>query len=302
MVIYLNFYIITNEIKDIAYSATSAVVEYLIKKRAGICTEHKHAPFLDKYSDIKFLNESECISFADAAIVIGGDGTILKAAHSLYGSDIPIIGINLGKVGYMAELEINECFLMDCLFDETQNSQTFHTDERMMLECNVIRNEKTVYTGVCLNEAVVAKGDITRVIDLELIHGGNTIAYYQGDGIIVSTPTGSTAYAMSAGGAVIDPEIECISVIPLCPYLCINSSPIIFSKKTSVTLRYRCSRQNTAYLSIDGGEGFKLSDGDKVCISAAKHSTKLARFKNTDFYKLLNTKITHRASELAERT
>ena len=106
---------------------------------------------------------------------------------------------------------------------------------------------------------------------------------------------------MSAGGAIIEPKIECISVVPLCPYLCINSSPIIFSKESVIEIRYKEQRGNSAYISVDGEEGFRLMDGDTIVISKAEHNTKLLRFKKTDFYKLLNTKLTNRISELADK-
>lgn len=300
----MNFYLFPNSKKDNDFNATKAIIKYLKVHNATVLIDEKYSE--SKLSameqQVQFLPEGECIKRADIAIVIGGDGTILKAANALYGTQIPIIGINLGKVGYMAELEINECELMDVLFDKTDSQPNFHIDERMMLECTVERANDTVFTGVCLNEAVVAKGDIARMIDIDLIHNGNVIASYQCDGVIASTPTGSTAYSMSAGGAVIDPGIECISVLPLCAYLCINSSPIIFSKNAKITLVYRCVRDNTAYLSIDGNESFKLCDNDKITITAAKHPTKLARFKNTDFYQLLNTKLSNRTSELAKKS
>jgi NAD+ kinase len=106
---------------------------------------------------------------------------------------------------------------------------------------------------------------------------------------------------MSAGGAIIDPKIECISMLPLSPYLSINSSPIIFSKDTKLEFVYRCVRHNSAYIALDGGESIKLSDGDRVIITESPYTTKLLRFKKTDFYRLLNTKLANRISELAQR-
>jgi len=216
--------------------------------------------------------------------------------------DIPIVGINLGKVGYMAELEVNEYeILSSLLLNAGNSSETVKTDARMMLSCNVFRDEKLVFSGECLNEAVIAKGDISRMIDLTLAVDGEVLTDYQCDGVIAATPTGSTAYSMSAGGAIIDPKIECISVLPLSPYLSINSSPIIFSKDTKLEFVYRCVRHNSAYLSIDGGESIRLFDGDRIIITESPYTTKLLRFKKTDFYKLLNAKLANRISELAQR-
>jgi NAD+ kinase len=215
--------------------------------------------------------------------------------------DVPIVGINLGKVGYMAELEVDEYEILSSLLCKEKTNDAVKTDSRMMLSCNVLRDGKIVFSGECLNEAVIAKGDISRMIDLTLEVDGEVLADYQCDGIIAATPTGSTAYSMSAGGAIIDPKIECISMLPLSPYLSINSSPIIFSKDTKLEFVYRCVRHNSAYLSLDGGESIKLSDGDRVIITESPYTTKLLRFKKTDFYKLLNTKLANRISELAQR-
>lgn len=307
----MNFFLILNNKKDTGFETAAKIVGFLTgmdecscvyipKETFDICGGE--IPQILKNTGARSVPKDECLNLCDIAVVIGGDGTILKAAKLLYGKNIPIIGINLGKVGYMAELEVGECELMSALLPGSDVKSEVHIDERMMLSCSVVRNGKTVFSTVCLNEAVVAKGDIARMIDLRMCLNGDVIAEYQCDGIIAATPTGSTAYSMSAGGAVIDPKIECISVIPLCPYLCINSSPIIFSKDSEIEIFYSSSRENSAYLSTDGEEGFLLCDKDRIIVCAAEHTTKLLRFKKTDFYKLLNTKLTNRLSELADRT
>ncbi len=300
----MNFYLFINEKKDIGLSVTARVIDFL--------SEHNVSIFIDAstFSKLNCVRQKAVIthkselfpSGIDAAIVIGGDGTILRAAKLLCKEDIPIVGINLGKVGYMAELEVDECELLSALFsDDDAVSKSVKLDERMMLSCRVVRADETVFSGECLNEAVIAKGDISRMIDLSLSVDGEILAEYQCDGVIAATPTGSTAYSMSAGGAIIDPKIECISVLPLSPYLSINSSPIIFSKGTTIEFVYHCVRDNSAYVSVDGGESIPLSDGDRIIVSESEYTTKLLRFKKTDFYKLLNAKLANRISELAER-
>ena len=297
----MKFYLIINEKKDIGLSVTSRVVDFLSEHEAQIFVDTNSCKNLDeaRKNKLTFVSESSFPDGIDAAIVIGGDGTILRAAKLLCKTDTPIVGINLGKVGYMAELEVCECDLLQGLFSDDKSSVKL--DERMMLSCKVMRDGKTVFSGECLNEAVIAKGDISRMIDLSLCVDGEILADYQCDGVIASTPTGSTAYSMSAGGAIIDPKIECISVLPLSPYLSINSSPIIFSKDSQIEFVYRCVRHNSAYVSIDGGESIRLADGDKIVISESMYTTKLLRFKKTDFYKLLNAKLANRISELAQR-
>ncbi len=300
----MNFYLFINEKKDTGLSVTTRVIDFLSEHKANIFLDNSLFSKLDITRQKAVLTYSEGFIPADidVAIVIGGDGTILRAAKLMCKYDIPVVGINLGKVGYMAELEVNECELLSALFsDDEEVSKGVMLDERMMLSCKVVRADKIVFSGECLNEAVIAKGDISRMIDLGLSVDGENLAEYQCDGVIAATPTGSTAYSMSAGGAIIDPKIECISVLPLSPYLSINSSPIIFSKGSTIEFVYHCVRHNSAYVSIDGGESIPLSDGDRIIVSESEYTTKLLRFKKTDFYKLLNAKLANRISELAER-
>ena len=299
----MKIYLFINDIKDTDLSVTGKIIDYLLSYDVEVLVDDFFYEKLDKniQNKVCFINKNELSSDIDYAIVIGGDGTILRASKVLCKLDVPIVGINLGKVGYMAELEVDEYEILSSLFCKEKTNDAVKTDSRMMLSCNVLRNGKIVFSGECLNEAVIAKGDISRMIDLALEVDGEVLAEYQCDGIIAATPTGSTAYSMSAGGAIIDPKIECISMLPLSPYLSINSSPIIFSKDTKLEFVYRCVRHNSAYLSLDGGESIKLSDGDRVIITESPYTTKLLRFKKTDFYKLLNAKLANRISELAQR-
>ena len=138
------------------------------------------------------------------------------------------------------------------------------------------------------------------MIDADLFHDGSLVTSYQCDGVIVSTPTGSTAYSLSAGGTIADPKMSCIGVVPLCPYLAIYSGEILFSEAAHVELCFHSRRGSTAYLSVDGKENISLCDGDRVEFCAAEHKAKLLRFKNTDFYKLLNTKLKNRMCMLTD--
>ena len=299
----MKIYLFINDIKDTDLSVTGKIIDYLLSYDVEVFVDVFFYKKLDKniQNKVFFINKNELSSDIDYAIVIGGDGTILRASKVLCKLDVPIVGINLGKVGYMAELEVDEYEFLSSLLCKEKTNDAVKTDSRMMLSCNVLRDGKIVFSGECLNEAVIAKGDISRMIDLALEVDGEVLADYQCDGIIAATPTGSTAYSMSAGGAIIDPKIECISMLPLSPYLSINSSPIIFSKDTKLEFVYRCVRHNSAYIALDGGESIKLSDGDRVIITESPYITKLLRFKKTDFYKLLNAKLANRISELAQR-
>ncbi len=299
----MKYLIYPNIKKDLNLAVTKKYVSYLLSHGNEIYINSELECYFDD-DRIAFVSLGECIQKADLALVIGGDGTILRASREIYGHNIPIIGINLGKVGYMSELEIDEIELLSGI--ATANSlNDIHSitalDERMMLKYDLIRGDSIIASGIALNEAVISKCDVNRMIDIDLMHDNGLIAKYQCDGIIVSTPTGSTAYSMSAGGAIIDPKLECINVIPFCPYLCINSSPIIFSKDSNIEMIFRSPRETKAYLGLDGCESVELCDGDRIKITCAEHTTKLLRIKNIDFYKLLSTKLTNRMLELTDR-
>lgn len=284
----MKFVIFPNHTKDSDYIVTKSAARYIASHGAQV---YMQSSLKDELCDLEgqvfFAADGELFDRADFAVVIGGDGSILHAAKAVYGKNISIIGVNLGTVGYMAEVERDD---LSPIGEIISGKLTAETDERMMLGVRVLRDGKTVYEDVALNDIVVSKGTISRMIDVSLSLAGEKIADYRCDGIIASTPTGSTAYLMSAGGPVIDPSIECISVIPVCPYLCINASPVIFSSDSELTIKFTSARDK-AYLNADGEGGFELYDNDMIVVSRAEHPTKLVRVKKTDFYKLLHTKL-----------
>ncbi len=306
----MNFIVFFNEKKDTNLAVTQRVVSYLLARHAVVymydAARVSEPLFTDSVFYLSSMTAANDATFY-AAVVIGGDGTILHAARTLYGYDVPMIGINLGTVGYLTELEVNECELLGHLFENPENTKSIHElptavtlDERMMLSFRVLRKGDTVFDGVALNEVTLGKGELSHMIDIELVHNDGVIAAYQCDGIIVSTPTGSTAYSLSAGGAIMDPKLSCIGVVPLCPYLSIYAGPIAFSDKANLELRFHSKRESRAYVSVDGNENFPLCDGDRLCIEAADHKAKLLRFKPTDFYRLLNRKMKTRMALLTD--
>ena len=295
------FIILFNEKKDKCLSVARQVTEYFVLKGATVYFEEKMRSACKEAIPYAEYFDTVIPENIRAAIVIGGDGTILRAARLLYGHDIPMIGINLGTVGYLTELEVGEYELLEKLFEtDKEIPKDVLSDERMMLSFRIVRDGKIAYEGVALNEAVLAKGEISRMIDVDLFHDGSLVTSYQCDGVIVSTPTGSTAYSLSAGGTIMDPEMACIGVVPLCPYLAIYSGPILFSEKARIELVFRARRGSAAYLSADGKENISLCDGDRIEIRSADHKAKLWRFKNTDFYRLLNTKLKNRMLMLTD--
>lgn len=167
-------------------------------------------------------------------ICLGGDGTILRAQSFAVTAGIPIVGVNFGRIGYLAELESYDNETLDRVISDISS---FEKENRMLLSAELIRNGKKILSGVALNEASVARGSVSRMIDIEVSCNGQKVCGYRADGFIAATPTGSTAYAMSAGGPIIDPSIECILTLPVCPYLSVNSSPLVYSPTAVIEVK-----------------------------------------------------------------
>ncbi len=243
-----------------------------------------------KYSPIdrvaEFVPNSKIYRDMDAIIVLGGDGSILSAARYCLSSGIPILGINLGHLGYMAEMEADEIEMLHKLFDDD-----YTIEERSMLDVTVFRQGKQmVNRASALNDAVISNGSIARMIDLELSEGDSKVASYRADGLIFATPTGSTAYSMSAGGPVIDPGMGCICVTPVCSHS-LAARPIIFSDKAVLSVKNICEREKSLYLTLDGKVNFEIYKGDVVRIRRSFSVTRLIKLKERGFYGPLNSKM-----------
>lgn len=245
---------------------------------------------------IEYVPEYMAFKRADICIVFGGDGTILKIAKKAASTGAYIIGLNMGRVGYLAELEVGEINLLSKIFsvnsaDEIESIEGICVDRRMMIKCEIIRSSNTVFSSNALNEVVISKGAVSRMAGLRLICNGKNIITYRADGIVISTPTGSTAYCMSAGGPIIDPELDCICAVPVCPYMSLNNGPVVFSDKSVIEVEFKADKLNEAFCTVDGKITKSIYDGDIVRITKAPTSTKLLRLKDIDFYSRLNEKM-----------
>ena len=232
-----------------------------------------------------YLSFDGIYSDSDLVIVIGGDGVMLEAARRATPCGIPILGINMDRVGYMTELEMNEISLLDRIF-----TGDYYLDERAMLRVD-IRSSKgqSRFSAYALNEAVIANGSTARIIDLQLSDNGRLVSEYRADGIVVATPTGSTAYSLSAGGPIVDPKLSCFCVTPICPHSLV-ARPLIFPDSASLEIKNICVREKVLHLTVDGKATFDLFFGDTVVITKASISTKLLRIKDEDFYSKIRMK------------
>lgn len=233
-----------------------------------------------------FLPMDELYSTTDVVCVLGGDGTILESARRAAPFGTPVLGINLGRVGFMAEIEPDELDLLEKLA-----SGEFKIEERAMLSVDIINNAgKVRASGVALNDAAITNGSIARIVDLELSEGGIPVATYRSDGIIVATPTGSTAYSMAAGGAIVDPRVACFCVTPICPHS-LSSKPLVFPDSAVVNIKNICQREKILYLTIDGRANFELYRGESVQITRSQTKTKFISINESKFYTKLRQKM-----------
>lgn len=234
---------------------------------------------------IQFQPLQQNLSDADMLICFGGDGTILHAAKDAARHDLPILGVNMGSVGFMAELEEGELHYLEQI---AQNN--FTLDKRMMLQVRLLRGKQVVSDELALNDAVVSKGSIARVVELDVSADGVQTCQLSGDGVVVATPTGSTAYSMSAGGPIIEPISETIVVTPVCAHQ-LSARSIVMSSERTITVQMPKRSKKSVYLSVDGGKATRIMPADRVEIRKAKSCTRLVRLTGKNFYELLNKKL-----------
>ncbi len=236
-------------------------------------------------SNFEYLSYDEIYAKAELAIVLGGDGFILDASRRASPAGVPILGINLGRVGYMAELEVDELDLLEKYF-----TGEYRIDERAMIEVSVLSPDSTQkFSAYALNDVVIANGNAARIVDLQLLDDGEVISNYRADGLIVATPTGSTAYSLSAGGPIIDPKLSCFCVTPICPHS-LGARPVVFPDSAKLQIKNICVREKVLHLTIDGKATFYMFYGDVAQITRAKIVTKLVRIKSGGFYSKIRAK------------
>lgn len=221
----------------------------------------------------------------DMLIAIGGDGTIIHAAKHAVKHGLPVLGVNAGRMGFLAQLELGGIGRLRRIA-----TGDFRVCERMMVEAHAM-TENGVQAFVALNDIVLTKADLARIVDIEVACGGRVVSEYHADGVIFSSPTGSTAYALSAGGPVVDPSLNCLSMTPICPHSLFSRS-VLFSADKVLTARAKhINTQNELYLSADGGNAVKLKAGCPVNIMKSKLTAKLVDFGDRAFYEVLSEKI-----------
>ena len=222
---------------------------------------------------------------ASLLITFGGDGTILHLAKLAALNKIPVLGINMGSLGFIAELEASELGALRKLKD-----WDFQIEPRMMLDVTVMRDGKQVYQNLGLNDAVIREGPISHVIHLSIASDGRHLADIDGDGVIIATPTGSTAYSLSAGGPVVEPMAEAMVVCPICTHN-MRFSSYVLSPEHTLTIELERNGRKPVYLFVDESRGFALRSDDQVLVRKSKYTTKLVRLSEKSFCEIFAQKM-----------
>ena len=222
---------------------------------------------------------------ADLIVAFGGDGTILHLSKTAAHRDVPVLGVNLGSLGFMAELESKDLARLRDLCNGK-----YDVESRMMLDVNVLRDGRVIYSNLALNEALIARGNVSRVIRLKISTEQGKLVDVAGDGVIVASPTGSTAYSLSAGGPVVEPTARNFIVSPICAHS-VHANAYVLSSERVITVQTEKNSYKPVLLSVDGGRAFSLRSGDCVEVRRSKFDTKLVRLTKRSFCEILQKKM-----------
>ena len=282
-----NVLLTPNPYRDRNFSTVRAALQILREAgmRATVCLPFDVDRNFELPKDIRFSRMERELPNADVVVCFGGDGTILHTAKAATKRGIPILGVNIGTMGFMAELEASELHRLPQLA-----SGDFTLDNRMMLDVTVQRDRDIIFHDICLNDVVVTKGAVARIVYLSVECDGVQAMTCGGDGVIVATPSGSTAYSLSAGGPIVEPDARNIIITPICAHDMVSRC-VVASDRRVVTVRMVQNARRNAYLSVDGGKALRLNMGDVAIIRKSRLETKLVKLNERSFYDVVNAKF-----------
>ena len=272
-----------NGVSELAFD----VIKILTDGGADVYVQNEYKPIF-KSTKAKFENFDKAMSLCDCAIAIGGDGTTLNIAKKAAFLNKSALGINAGRLGFMSGIERDELRLLTKLINKE-----YIIDERAMLKATIEKDGEVLSSHHCLNDIVVSRGNFARLIDVTITCDGRSVSNMRSDGVIISTPTGSTAYSMAAGGPVVSPEADCIIETPICPHSLMDRS-IIFSADKELIVTANNDQNNSPIMTVDGQEAVNLTPGCQIHIKKSNITTKLIKLKPENFYEVLNKKIIER--------
>jgi NAD+ kinase len=261
------------------------LIEWLAGRGVVARVEEHLSTQLRRPSAAESAPSSEIAADADLVVVLGGDGTLIAAARLVGEREVPILAVNLGSLGFLTEITLDELYpsMERCLAGD------FEASERMMLIASVERGGELVELHRVLNDVVINKGALARIVDMETSVNGQYLTTFKADGLIVSTPTGSTGYSLSANGPIIHPALASILITPICPHTLTNR-PLVVAPDARICIKLN-SMDEAVFLTLDGQVGVKLFRDDVVQIAKAAHATRLIQSRTKDYFEVLRTKL-----------
>ena len=276
-----NFLIMTNEEKDPGFSTSNKIREYIESKGGAAFLRKDFTEDTQSYSNIP--GEVECV------IVLGGDGTMLHASRLIAPHDLPVVGVNLGTLGFLTEIEMSH---LSEGIDDLLNDR-FHIEERMMLEGCIFHRDISCYRLSALNDIVITRSGFSRIISFKIIVNGELLDVYAADGVIISTPTGSTGYNLSAGGPIVNPEANVILITPVCPHS-LQDKSIVLGEWDTIEIhiqKVRKTQLEEALVTFDGQVAERLNPGDIIKIHKSRKVAKVVKVQENSFYHTLRVKV-----------
>ena len=277
-----------NAYKDKNLNNTKVIIDKLIDLEILVLIHKDYKLIPNNDYMCVYDNIDELILNCDLAITIGGDGTIIHFAKYVSMFEKPVLGVNIGRLGFVAGIEMSQLNKFSHILNENYKIQ-----ERAMLEVSV-KQKDSEKTFIALNDAVISRGALSRVIDLAIYTDSNKICDYRADGIIIATPTGSTAYSLSAGGPIIEPTVDCMIITPICSHS-IFARPIIFDNKSTLDIRATSREDLEIFLTIDGDEIINVTQADFINIKISDRKAKIVNLDERSFYRKISEKFSNRS-------
>ncbi len=281
----LNIFISPNLNKDNSERYTREAIKLLKNHNAELSVSDKYKAVFSELDFIRFSDEEDLISQCDIILAVGGDGTILKTAYKASKYEKPILGLNCGRLGFMCMLEHDELELLNNLF-----IGDYEIQKRIMLDGEIIKKNGKTKAFRALNDIVVSKPPHSKISDFEISKSGKIVSSIRADGLIFSTPTGATAYSLSAGGPIIEPDMECIEFTPICPHSLLSRT-LIFSRSSKLSVKFYTNSGERFGLSVDGVTEDDISSEDILNITASEKYIKLIDIKGGSFFDSVNSKL-----------
>lgn len=283
----MNIGIISNLEKDENLEITRSIIDWFKNKQINIFYDDQISAELS-ITEARYCND-DLFKKSDLIVVLGGDGTLLNVARQASCTQVPLFGINLGHLGFLTETDVTDMY---SAFERLINGD-YKIEKRLMLEAFVENSDQFTRNFIALNDIVITKGNFARIVSYSFYINDNFVDLLTADGIVISSPTGSTAYSLSAGGPIVAPDVDALIVTPICPHT-LHSRPIIVSSNDLVRVVVSKSNNTDIIMTVDGQEGIRLKPDDIVTVKKSRYYANLVKLNDRNFFDVLRGKMSER--------